>query len=578
MSVAVSVVIIAKDFRSHLGPLFESLDLQSLPTSAFEVVLVDLGSADGTVERLRQLTTHRPNVRLLELEGPDPDASSWLPACSGDYVLRLRPDQVLLPEALERLHSLAEQQDLDAVSARVSQRGAPVAQLFTSDQTQVADELVPAALAGDAVLIRHSLLDVAADPDTDALRTPTRVGILASYPACVQPPAAAGLDDSPGGSGGGGSVEPRTLRQDQPACEWVDGRLRLSVSVLLSGSSPDQQAVRALAVLRHTTSGMSYLLPAEVQVQTGAENTASEDSSESHRSAGLRCAVSLEVDVLSAAFGAALPHGVYEVDVQLLGLDEEPAPLTVAWAACSPAIIDELIVVPSPTLSKTLQLDVGPTTWPLVTGVDASNGLVTETAAGSRMVLQLPHVHVSGAGAISGQIALDSLRLQAQIITDGSSARLESFVSGLFGTPRLSTQFGDTPLKPSGLALQVSGLGAMTVVKEKPAPKKPAAAAPPPAKPPAKKATAKKAPAKKTTAKKAAAKNPTAKKTAATPGGKKGGAKPGAGPVKKAAPSGPSSTVQLVRHALPKSLDPLVKRVAKNPLARRLYRTASGLR
>ncbi len=261
------------------------------------------------------------------------------------------------------------------------------------------------------------------------------------------------------------------------------------------------------------------------------------------------------MDVRSAALGEPLPPGLWEVDVQLVGvLGEVPAPVTVAWTECARAIVGPTLVVVSPTVTPTLQIDVGPTTWPFVTGADPAQATITESAAGSLMVLPLQHVYVQGSQTIGGQIALDSLRLRADIITDGYAARLESFVSGLFGSPHLSAAFGETPMKPTGLGLDIDGLGGIVVSKAKP--KKPAAAA---AKAPAKKAPAKKAAAKKPGTPKPAAKKTAAKKTAAK---------------KKPVPAAPPRPAQQLRRALPKSLDPMVKRVAKNPLARELYQKA----
>lgn len=537
MVAAVSVVVLAKDFRSSLGSLITSLDLQSLPSTAFELVVVDLGSTDGTLERLRQLSTRRPNVRLLELGSTGDghrgsptavDPAVWLAGCTGEYVLRLRPDQELFPEALERLYAEAREKDADAVAARVSQQHAGLVKLFTEDHAEVDSTLLPESLASAAVLVRRSLLEAAAAPGSDGLPAATRVAVLASYPVLRQP-AEPGVKPGP----------TRSLRQDQPSASWIDSSLRLTVSGVVSTGEAleaDLSDARPTALVRSVSTGLSYLLPTVEGAVTGGYGSE------------WRWDITVDLDVLTAALGAPLGNGLWEVDLHLVGGNgTPPVPTTVAWTLCPPAILDGTIVVPSPTVAPTLQLDVGPTTWHLIRNADPGQGTVTETATGSRLVLQLPSVHVSGTASVPGQVALDTLRLRAQIVTNGTDARLESLVSGLYGSPHLSAAFGETPMKPTGLGFDISGLGAFVVTKAKPKPPKPGAA----------KAPAKKAPPKKAPAKKPAAEDPATKKA----------------PAPKAPPA-PPSTVQKARRSLPRSLDPVVKRIAANPLARRIYRKA----
>lgn len=542
MAVAVSVVVVTRDCRSRLGPLVESLDMQSWAASAFEVVLVDLSSTDGTAERLRQIVTHRPNMKLVELpEDVSGDSSAWLPLCSGDYVLKLRPDQLLFPQALERLHALAAQDDLDAVSARVSQRGATMSGLYTVDRTEVDPSSLTEALHGPAVLLRHSLVGATVGSDESIPRQPVRVGVLASYPALVQPD----IDVS-----GAGGVR---LRQDQPGCAWEGSLLRVDVSGVLNRAAPSAEdfvAARPLALVRHRDSGLSYLL------DSGSPLSRDLDLD------GWRWEMTVQLDVRTAALGAPLSPGVWELDIALIDSDAVVSPVTVAWTYCRPALLENTIVVPSPTPAETLQLDVGPTTWPLVTGDDPAGGTVTETAAGSLLVLPLPRVHVSGAAEVGGQISLDSLRLRAKIVTDGQGARLEGFVSGLFGAPMLSTQFGATSMKPSGLGLDISGTGQMKVVKAKPKPspgnpKASAVRAGPVGVSPARKDQAREDPASN------GAQGPVVDPAAATSRGKSAQGK---------VASNLLTTMRILGQVLVTASQPVADRVAKTTWAHRLHR------
>ncbi len=531
MAVAVSVVVIARDFRSELDQLIESLDHQSLPTDAFEVVVVDTGSTDGTLERLQKMVTRRPNVTLVEANGSgDVQPTVPLEHCRGEYVLRLQPSQILFPEALERMHAEAVRDDLEALSSRVCETASAVPDLWTADDPRVDPRSVATALAGPAVLMRRSLLDLAADPHTDRLAESTRVGVLSSYPALLQP---ADPTDAPAGT---------VLSVDVPVVSWNEGRLQLSVagSISTADGESDLGSARPAALVRETHTGQSFWLG------SGEPGRLSADG---------RWNLTLDVDLRTVAVGGDLPEGVWEIDVQLVGVgDLVVAPVVLPWTEASAAVLGSLMVVPAPSGPVSWQLDVGPTTWPLVATPDPANATVTETAVGSLLVLALPELHVSGSTVIEGALGLEALRLPAKLITDGTSARVEAYVSGLEGAPRIGTQFGVGAYKQTGLRLEIAHIGEMVVARvPAPAPKPAAAPAPPPAavtKPAVKKAPAKKTPAKKATPAKVAKKKPAAK---------------------------PLTRVQHLRRALPSRLDPVARKISKNPLARQVYRKIANL-
>jgi hypothetical protein len=165
---------------------------------------------------------------------------------------------------------------------------------------------------------------------------------------------------------------------------------------------------------------------------------------------------------------------------------------------------------------------------------------VTESADGSMLVIQLPRVHVSGKAQINGEIVLDRLPLRAQLITEDGAARLEAYVTGLAGSPKIATRFGEVPARQTGLCLNISPSGNMVVSRVQPPPPTPRLPTTRPATKPASKVPRKKAVA----------------------------GKPQSQPLTRA---------QHLRRALPKALDPLVRRVARNPHARWIYRKAAGL-
>jgi glycosyltransferase involved in cell wall biosynthesis len=64
--VDLSIVLPIRDERDNVEPLFDEIAAALLPTGkSFEIIAVDDGSRDGTVEILRQLAAARPYVKLL---------------------------------------------------------------------------------------------------------------------------------------------------------------------------------------------------------------------------------------------------------------------------------------------------------------------------------------------------------------------------------------------------------------------------------------------------------------------------------------------------------------------------------
>ncbi|MFF2370060.1 glycosyltransferase [Agromyces sp. NPDC058110] len=104
-----------------LERLVMSLDAQTLPADEFEVVFVDDGSPDDTVERLRAVAATRPNVRVERIEN-----SGWasrprnvgIELARGRYVLFMDHDDVLYPRALESATAFARRHDADVVNGK----------------------------------------------------------------------------------------------------------------------------------------------------------------------------------------------------------------------------------------------------------------------------------------------------------------------------------------------------------------------------------------------------------------------------------------------------------------------------
>lgn len=117
----VSVVVPTYASGPGLDRLVASLDAQSLPVDRFEVVFVDDGSPDGTVERLRAIASTRPNVRVERIEN-----SGWasrprnvgIDLAAGEYVLFMDHDDELYPDALRAAAEWGVRHHADVVNGK----------------------------------------------------------------------------------------------------------------------------------------------------------------------------------------------------------------------------------------------------------------------------------------------------------------------------------------------------------------------------------------------------------------------------------------------------------------------------
>jgi len=106
-SLKVSIVIISYRVRGLLAGCLQAVDEYGF-TGGWEVICVDNASGDGTVEALRPKF---PGVRWIENKenlGFAPAVNQAVASASGDYLLLLGPDGVLIKGSLDRLVSFLD--------------------------------------------------------------------------------------------------------------------------------------------------------------------------------------------------------------------------------------------------------------------------------------------------------------------------------------------------------------------------------------------------------------------------------------------------------------------------------------
>ena len=122
-----SVVVAVYNTGDYLEPALASLVAQSLPPSEYEVILVDDGSDDVvTAARLDHAAAVHPHVRAIHIRNsgwPGKPRNVGIAAARGEYVYLMDHDDLLAPEALERMYAMASRNDADVVIGKIAGRG-----------------------------------------------------------------------------------------------------------------------------------------------------------------------------------------------------------------------------------------------------------------------------------------------------------------------------------------------------------------------------------------------------------------------------------------------------------------------
>jgi glycosyltransferase involved in cell wall biosynthesis len=137
----VTVIVGAYDAMPYLADCISSVVNQSIDPSRVEIVAVDDGSRDGSGELLDEAAAVTPNLRVIHQANSGNAArprNVGLDNASGRYVFLLDADDMLGPEALERLVGTADANGSDVVIGRmapIGRRKVPTS-MFTRNQSR----------------------------------------------------------------------------------------------------------------------------------------------------------------------------------------------------------------------------------------------------------------------------------------------------------------------------------------------------------------------------------------------------------------------------------------------------------
>ncbi len=116
--VKVTVLIYVLNDQSHIEKCVRSVMAQLL--RELEILLIDGGSTDGTLEIIGQLQQEDERIRLIRSEaGVGYQFNTGLQAAKGKYIGICESDDYLLPDMYECQYEVAEKYELDVLKANV---------------------------------------------------------------------------------------------------------------------------------------------------------------------------------------------------------------------------------------------------------------------------------------------------------------------------------------------------------------------------------------------------------------------------------------------------------------------------
>ena len=113
--VEISVVVPAYNAVDYLDEAITSIIDQSFKD--LEIICVDDGSTDDTLERLEEYASRDSRIQVFhqENQGPGGATNTGISKASGKYIYLMDADDALDLNALEELHNIMEERDLDFV-------------------------------------------------------------------------------------------------------------------------------------------------------------------------------------------------------------------------------------------------------------------------------------------------------------------------------------------------------------------------------------------------------------------------------------------------------------------------------
>jgi len=110
-----SIIIPVYNVEEYIDRCLQNIFKQGISTNDYEVILVNDGSTDKSVEIANKHKKARPNIHIIHQEnsGPGVARNTGIDNAKGDYIYFLDADDYLIENSLAMLLDCAEKEQLD---------------------------------------------------------------------------------------------------------------------------------------------------------------------------------------------------------------------------------------------------------------------------------------------------------------------------------------------------------------------------------------------------------------------------------------------------------------------------------
>jgi len=120
-----SIIIPVYNVEQYIHTCLESLLNQGLEDDAYEIILIDDSTPDGSIEAIADLRAQHTNIKVLRQKNQGPSAARNLGVrqAAGKYILYVDSDDLIFPQSLKVLLDSALKEDADLVVADYIEKG-----------------------------------------------------------------------------------------------------------------------------------------------------------------------------------------------------------------------------------------------------------------------------------------------------------------------------------------------------------------------------------------------------------------------------------------------------------------------
>ena len=111
----ISVIIAAYNAEEYLSETMDSIFLQTMDNSDYEVIVVNDGSSDNTLSILNSYKANYSNLTIIDKEngGPSFARNAGLDIAKGEYIFFFDADDILELDALTSMYDAASEKQAD---------------------------------------------------------------------------------------------------------------------------------------------------------------------------------------------------------------------------------------------------------------------------------------------------------------------------------------------------------------------------------------------------------------------------------------------------------------------------------